>query len=303
MNKILIFGGSGSLGTELIKYYNNHEIVIYSRDEAKHWKLKNQFKNIDCVIGDVRDEQKVYQTLLNKKCDIIIIAHAMKQVDTCESQPEESIKTNIIGVSNIINSINKLATRPKKVCFISTDKACPPINVYGMCKSISEKLILNQYNEIDWIVIRYGNVLTSTGSIIPLLLQQSKEKKDYTLTHPEMTRFIMHLSQAVRTIDYAINNCQSGDIVVPKLQSMKILDLIEIFSEKFGNKINIGSIRPGEKIDESMISYEESKYTADKVNYYIINKKNKSNFEGEYSSRYNLISKEDLKKIIEELLE
>lgn len=303
MNKILIFGGSGSLGKELIKFYKNKEIIVYSRDEAKHWKLKSEFSNIKCIIGDVRDEPKVFQTLNQESCDAIIIAHAMKQVDTCENQPEESIKTNILGVSNIINSINKLNIKPRKVCFVSTDKACSPINVYGMCKSISEKLILNQSNNIDWSIVRYGNVLTSTGSIIPLLIQQSKEKKDYTLTHPDMTRFIMFLNEAVETIDYALNYAWSGDIVIPKLKSMKIIDLMEIFSEKYGNKINIGHIRPGEKIDECMISYLEAKNTIDKSKYYIINKNIISNIEGEYSSRYNLINKEELRKIIENLLE
>lgn len=303
MNKILIFGGSGSLGNELIKYYNDKEIVIFSRDEAKHWALKNKFKNIKCVIGDVRDQPKVFQTLNIENCDTIIIAHAIKQVDTCEVQPEESIKTNIIGVSNIINSINQLNNKPKNVCFVSTDKACNPINVYGMCKSISEKLILNQPNNLNWSIVRYGNVLTSTGSILPLLINKSKNKEDYVLTHQDMTRFIMFLEQAVETIDFALNKASSGDIIVPKLKSMKILDLMEIFSERFGNKINIGSIRPGEKIDECMISSLEAKHIIDNDKYYSINKNYNSNFDGEYSSRYNLICKKDLTNIVNTILE
>lgn len=304
MNKIIIFGGSGSLGTELIKYYSNKEIIIYSRDEAKHWKLKNKFNNINCIIGDVKDESKVYQTLMQSNCDTVIIAHALKQVDTCENQPEESIKTNINGVINIVNSINKLSFKPKKVCFVSTDKACSPINVYGMCKAISEKLILNQQDaNVDWSIVRYGNVLTSTGSIIPLLLDKSKNGEKYILTHKEMTRFIMFLSQAAETINYAIQHSKSGDIIVPKLKSMKILDLMEIFSEIFGNKIELGELRSGEKIDESIISSIEAPNTIDKDQYFIINKIYNSNINGEYSSRYNLISKDDLRKIVINLLE
>ncbi len=302
LNKILIFGGSGSLGTEIIKYYNDKEIIIFSRDEAKHWKLKNKFKNIKCIIGDVRDFTKVYSTLNNENCDSIIIAHALKQVDTCEIYPDESIKTNILGVNNIINSINQIINKPKNVCFISTDKACNPINVYGMCKSISEKIILNQSNNINWSIVRYGNVLTSTGSIIPLLIEKSKNKEPYILTHTDMTRFVMFLNEAVEIIDFALKNQNYNNIIIPKLKSMKILDLIEIFKDLFGNKIILGSIRPGEKIDESLISILESKNVYELNKYFLINKNYNSNFEGEYSSRYNLLSKEELKIIVLKLL-
>lgn len=312
MKKILIFGGAGSLGNELTSYYlNSHQIFIASRDEAKHWEIKNKFKNenLKTLICDVRDYDRVYQVLLQVKPDIIIIAHALKQVDLCEIFPEESVKTNILGVINIEKSLKELIESkvfmPEKICFISTDKSCNPINVYGMCKSISEKIMTNFSEYINSLnikskvlVVRYGNVLSSKGSIIPLLLNQIKEGKDFTLTHPEMTRFVMTLSQAVLLIDQAMSYGNNGEIWVPKLPSMKIKDLLEIFCEKFNKSYILIGIRPGEKIHEVMLSLEEMMKASEWNNYFIIKNKNIKESAKEYSSADFVMKYDDLKSYI-----
>lgn len=312
MKKILIFGGAGSLGTELINYYiDSYQIFIASRDEAKHWEIKSKLKNkkINSLICDVRDSDRVYQVLLEVKPDIIIIAHALKQVDVCEIFPEESVKTNILGIINIEKNLKKLIGNnsfiPEKICFISTDKSCNPINVYGMCKSISEKIMLNFADYLrdskvktKILVVRYGNVLSSKGSIIPLLLKQVKEDSNFTLTHEDMTRFIMTLSEAVALIDTALNFGHNGEMWVPKLPSMKIKDLMQIFCEKFNKSYDIVGIRPGEKIHEVMLSLEEMMRADTYLNYFIITNKITSNFGKEYSSSSFVLPYEDLKEYI-----
>jgi UDP-glucose 4-epimerase len=318
MEKLLIFGGAGSLGTQLVEYYvDKYDIVIASRDEAKHWLLINKFKkdNIKAIICDVRDKDRVEEVLLQEKPDIVIIAQALKQVDICEKFPEESINTNVIGVAHIANSIKKLSLlnifSPKTVCFVSTDKACCAINVYGMCKSISEKLMTNISDNFNGsntkiIIVRYGNVLSSKGSIIPLLLSQAKNDncKSFTLTHEYMTRFMMTLNEAVQLIDTAILYGENGDLWVPKLKSMKILDLMKIFSDKFGKSYEITGIRPGEKIHELMLSLEEAVRINIKNNSFVLNKSNKyiGALSKEYSSGERPLTYEELLAFIDDYL-
>ncbi len=319
MQKMLIFGGAGSLGNELINFYiEKYNIVIVSRDEAKHWNVINKFqkyKNIKAIICDVRDEQRVRNILLQEKPEIIIIAQALKQVDICEKFPEESINTNILGNINITNSLKELSLlkifNPKLVCFVSTDKACSPINIYGMCKSISEKLIINLSNHFDNIdtkilIVRYGNVLSSKGSIIPLLYKQALDetKEKFTLTHPNMTRFMMTLTEAAHLIDTALNYGENGDLWVPKLRSMRIEDLIKFFSIKFNKPYEMIGMRPGEKIHEVMISLEEAIRANIKNTYFVFNKNNKINniLSKEYSSADYLLSFIELEAFMNEYL-
>jgi UDP-N-acetylglucosamine 4,6-dehydratase len=319
MQKMLIFGGTGSLGNELIEYYlDKYYIVIASRDEAKHWNVVNKFQknpNLQTVICDVREDYRVREVLLQEKPDIIIIAQALKQVDICEKFPEESIKTNILGVVNILNSVQILSLSnifaPNLICFVSTDKACNPINVYGMCKSISEKLVINLSNYFDRsetrvVIVRYGNVLSSKGSIIPLLLKQALDdnKTSFTLTHSKMTRFMMTLSEAVKLIDTALQNGSNGDLWIPRLSSMKIEDLIKIFSKKFNKPYKIIGIRPGEKIHEVMVSFEEALRVNIKNGYFVFNKNNNvmNNITGEYSSSDYLLSFEELESFMDDYL-
>lgn len=279
--KILIVGGSGSLGNQLIKtYIGENEIINYSRDENKHWsmELHYQSKKLKNVIGDIRDITKIRQTLLRHKPNIIIIAAALKHIDRCEYEINESLNTNIIGIQNILDTIETNLDQLvdlETVCFISTDKACSPVNVYGMCKSICEGLIVEKSKyipNIKFVCVRYGNVLNSRGSIIPILENKCQDPnyKELTLTSASMTRFIMTLEESVQLIEYAILNGESGDICIPKLKSMKIEDLFKLFSEKYSKNIRISGLRSGEKIHESLINDTQSLRTLDKGNYYHI---------------------------------
>lgn len=319
----LIFGGAGSLGTELTRNLleNNSITHIASRDEAKHWDLKNKFQNnklLHTHICDVRDKSRVKEIILQCKPATIIIAQALKQVDICEKFPEESIDTNVNGVRNILSTIKELGLSeiyyPKEVNFVSTDKACAPINVYGMSKNIAEKLTLNLAStfkehkiKTKFIVTRYGNVLSSKGSIIPLFLKQANDEnvKNFTITDKKMTRFMMTLQESVDLIFYALKNGESGDLWVPNLPSMKIIDLAEIFSEIYKKPINEIGIRPGEKIHEIMLNEEEARNCIKTKNYFVVKQNtNKPNniLTEEFSSK-TTISKEQLKIKMKEFLE
>ena len=270
-NKILIFGGSGSLGYEVVaRYINDNVIYNYSRDECKHWKMKLDFnhnKNLNFIIGDIINYNKIEETLLRIKPTIIIIASAMKHIDQCEYNTDQSINTNLLGVKNILDLVEKhqkeLIDTLQTVLFISSDKACSPINVYGMCKALSETLVIEKsyyIKSFKFVNIRYGNVLNSRGSIIPLLhtIGTDPLKHYFTLTNENMTRFVMTLQQSVDLIEHAIVNGESGDIVIPSIVSMKVKDLIELFSEKYNKPVKLIGIKPGEKLLESLINHSQS---------------------------------------------
>lgn len=313
--KILVFGGTGSLGYEITKrYVENNTIFNFSRDECKHWNMKldfNHHKNLNFIIGDVINKDKVENSIIRVNPDIIIIAAAMKHVDQCEINAEQCINSNLLGVKNILDVIelHKEKLHLGTVLFVSTDKACSPINTYGMAKAISEQLMIEKayyMKDIKFVNIRYGNVLNSRGSIIPLLHNIGKdERKEYfALTHEEMTRFVMTLSQSVDLIEFAILNGDSGDTVIPELVSMKLIDLLEIFSEKYNKPIKVTSIRPGEKMLESLINPTQAGRIIKNGSYYHI----KSIFEYnetidpnkliDYNSKLNPLSKEQLFKYL-----
>ena len=268
---ILLFGGTGSLGYEFVKrYINNNVIYNYSRDECKHWQMKLDFNNnnnLKFIIGDVINKHKIQESILRIKPNIIIIASAMKHIDQCEYNTDQSLNTNLLGVKNILDTIelnkNELNGFLESVLFVSSDKACSPINVYGMCKALSETLVVEKslyVTNFKFVNIRYGNVLNSRGSIIPLLhtIGKDKTKEYFTITDENMTRFVMTLEQSVDLIEHAILNGDSGDTVVPKLVSMKVKDLIEIFSEIYKKPIKNIGIKPGEKLLESLINVSQS---------------------------------------------
>lgn len=268
---ILLFGGTGSLGYEFVKrYIKNNKIYNYSRDECKHWQMKldyNNNENLKFIIGDVINKKKIEETILRIKPNIIIIASAMKHIDQCEYNTDQSLNTNLLGVKNILDSIelykNQLFGSLECILFVSSDKACSPINVYGMCKALSETLIVEKSHyikEFKFVNIRYGNVLNSRGSIIPLLhtIGNDENKKYFTITNDNMTRFVMTLEQSVDLIEHAILNGESGDTIIPKLISMKVKDLIEIFSEIYKKPIKNIGIKPGEKLLESLINCSQS---------------------------------------------
>jgi UDP-N-acetylglucosamine 4,6-dehydratase len=316
--KIIIFGGTGSLGNALVdKYLLNNTIYLYSRDESKHWKIgldRNNPNNLHFVIGDIRDKEKVCQTMIRINADIIIIAAAMKHIDKCEYESNESIGTNLLGTQNILNGIetNKLLLNNlKAVCFISTDKACSPVNVYGMCKAISETLVVEKakyISDIKFVSVRYGNVLNSRGSIIPILhtIGQNDSIKEFKLTDNRMTRFVMTLEQSVDLIEYALLNGESGDIVIPKLISLNVIDLIEIFSEKYNKPIIYTGLRPGEKLLESLINETQSSRLDIKDNGYMhikpsYNIKNFNQDIKDYNSTINPLNKKELKEYLTKL--
>jgi len=324
---ILITGGTGYLGqalTEEILKYDPKSIRVFSRDEVKHHKFQEKFshnKKIRSFIGDVRDYQRLLMAV--RQADIVIHAAALKRLDLLEYNVEESIKTNILGTLNVINAC--LASNVEKAIMISTDKACAPVNTYGACKFVSERIFSEtNYSKGDiktiFTTVRYGNVLESTGSVIPFFSDKINNGDDIPLTDPRMTRFIISPKQAVELIFDAIKYGAGGEVFVPKLPSFKITDLIEILKEKYKkkNKVKLIGIRPGEKIHELMINNSEIPRTYDFENLYVINsciqngrkeepiymKKGKLLDESkmtEYSSKDAVVSKEKVIEIFKSL--
>ena len=314
--KIFIIGGSGSLGNKLIeKYASDNNIVCYSRDECKHWQMSLIYKtaNLQFIIGDIRDKERLEFSLMRENPNIIIIAAALKHIDRCEYATNECMQTDLIGPQNVLNIVEQkksLLTNLKTVCFVSTDKACSPVNVYGMCKALSESLVVEKslyVKDIKFVCVRYGNVLNSRGSIIPILHEKGKDDncKEFVLTHPAMTRFVMTLEQSVNLIEHAITNAESGDIVIPHLVSMKVQDLLEIFSEIYKKPIKITAMRPGEKMLESLINETQSmrivkvgEYTHIKPPYC---QKIYNTEPMDYNSTINPVDKPELKELLQEI--
>lgn len=275
---ILVTGGTGSFGNELVgtvlnKFPDIERLVIYSRDEMKQYRMKQQFppkeyKSLRYFIGDVRDEKR-----LKRACegiDTIIHAAALKQVPTAEYNPMEAIKTNVLGAENIINVA--LDCGIKKVVALSTDKAAAPINLYGATKLCSDKLFIAANNmrgnrDITFSVVRYGNVMGSRGSVIPFFINKCKEGV-LPITDERMTRFNISLKEAVGLVLYALEYGWGGELYVPKIPSYRIIDLAEAIGPDCEQKI-VG-IRPGEKIHEEMITASDSYNTVDLGKYYAI---------------------------------
>lgn len=311
--KIMIFGGSGSLGHALIeRYLHDNTIVNYSRDECKHWKMSLKFKsnNLSFIIGDIRDFSRVETSIIRENPDIIISASALKHIDRCEYQVNECLQTNCMGIFNVVNAIEKnLAqlTNLETVIFVSTDKACSPVNVYGMAKALGEKIMIEKslyLKDINFVTVRYGNVLNSRGSIIPILHQKGNdpEVKEFTLTHDDMTRFVMTLEQSVDLIEHAILFAESGDIVIPSLVSLRVSDLVSLFSEKYNKPIKSIGLRAGEKMLESLINETQSMSMIKGDEYFYIKPayKNICNLDQamDYNSKMNPLSKEQLKEYL-----
>ena len=263
---ILITGGTGFLGKHLIEKilgYNPQSIRIFSRDEVKHHLVQEKFSyhhKLRYLIGDIRD-----YTRLQKACenvDIVIHAAALKRLDILEYNVEEAIKTNVLGTLNVVNAC--LRCNVEKAIFISTDKACSPVNTYGSCKFIGERIFTESNfskgnKRTIFTCVRYGNVLESTGSVIPFFESKIKSGEKIPLTHPMMTRFIISPQQAVELVFDALNYSIGGEVFIPQLPAFKIIDLIEILKEKHNttNETKLIGLRPGEKIHELMINDAE----------------------------------------------
>lgn len=272
MARYLIFGGTGSLGRKLIeRLLPEHSVFVYSRDEAKHWSIRNEMAsnpritNLHFIVGDIRDARRVRESIDDVEPNVVIIAAALKQVDTCELSPSESVLTNLEGTQNVIAAVKDYGmvhNKIEKVLFVSTDKACAPVNVYGMCKALSERVVTSQaaYGKggTQFLCTRYGNVLESRGSIIPLFKYQAEHNECLTVTDPDMTRYVMTLDDSVDLIQETLKYGVSGETWIPKLPAMKIGHLAQIFSERYNKPIKYIGLRPGEKQHEDLINESES---------------------------------------------
>lgn len=314
--KILIFGGSGSLGNKFIEtYVKDNNITNFSRDECKHWQMSLKFINfqdkLDFIIGDIRNYDSVETAIIRSQPEIIIIMAALKHIDRCEYAIHECVSTNFNGPFNVLNAVEKNNDRLSRlecVIMVSTDKACEPTNVYGMSKALAESAVVEKALHIKnrrFVNIRYGNVLNSRGSIIPILHEKGNDNHtlQFSLTRPDMTRFVMTLEQSVELINYAYTSGESGDTIIPKLISMRLIDLLEIFSEKYKKPVVITGLRPGEKMLESLISETQSLRLDKKENGYMHIKPTFSSFVSRepplnYNSHINPYNKEEIKAFL-----
>ena len=274
---ILITGGTGSFGSAFIKfllteYKDIKKIVIFSRDELKQYYQKIELKKFDdklrFFIGDVRDKNRLLEAF--RGIDYVIHAAALKQVESSEYNPIETIKTNVIGAQNIIEA--SIYNKVKKVIVLSTDKAVAPVNLYGASKLCSDKLFISANSivgnmNIRFSVVRYGNVMGSRGSVVPVFLKQ-KTKGEIIITDKEMTRFNIMMHESISMVDYVIKKSYGGEIVVPKIPSYNIMDLAKSIAPNI--KIKVTGIRPGEKIHEDLITSNDSLNTYDIGKYYVI---------------------------------
>ncbi|MEI0493701.1 polysaccharide biosynthesis protein [Brachyspira intermedia] len=277
---LLITGGTGSFGNKMLRYFINNtdikEVRVFSRDEEKQDRMRTELKDdrIKYYIGNVRDYKSINEALRN--VDFVFHAAALKQVPSCEFYPIQAVHTNIIGSSNVIDAC--IENKVKKLVMLSTDKAVYPINAMGMTKAIMEKLMISKSRNLPndgnttLCATRYGNVMASRGSVIPLFIKQCKENKPLTVTDPNMTRFLMSLDESVNLVLFAFNNAVNGDIFVQKAPACTIMDLALAIKEIFNPNVEIKIIgtRHGEKTYETLINKEDMIKAVDMGNFYKI---------------------------------
>lgn len=291
--RILVTGGTGSLGQVLVQRLLTGEIghprkiIIFSRDEAKQHAMRIEYMHrrsatdeiiyrnfeqlLEFRIGDVRDFHSVSAVL--RDVDVVFNAAALKQVPTCEYYPYEAVQTNVGGPENIVRAIREHSLPVKTVVGISTDKACKPVNVMGMTKAVQERVFVRANMDCPdtrFICVRYGNVLASRGSVIPLFREQVKNGGPVTITTPEMTRFLLSLDQAVDTVFVALREARRGETYVPRVPSAKMVDVASALIGKRPIQMVYTGIRPGEKVHEILVSEEERHRTMERGNYYVI---------------------------------
>lgn len=290
---VLVTGGTGSLGHTIVRRMLSlghdapKKITVFSRDEAKQHYMKVEYRTpkpgqcevafrrgkeiLNFIIGDMRDYDSICRAL--QGVDIVVNAAALKQVPSCEQYPYQAVQTNIIGAQNLIRAIRDTAPHIQQVVGISTDKACKPINVMGMSKALMERLFIEanlQCVNTRFNLVRYGNVIASRGSVVPLFEEQIKNGGPITITTKDMTRFLLTLDQAVDTVFAAIEHGRPGETYVPMVDAARIVDLARVMIDGRDIPIVITGIRPGEKIHEIMVSDEERYRTVERKGYYVI---------------------------------
>lgn len=291
--RVVVTGGTGSLGKVLVRRLLAGElgqlkqITVFSRDEAKQHSMRLAFQHLRTAtdeviyrnfeqvlqfrIGDVRDRHGVSAALHD--ADIVFNAAALKQVPSCEYFPFEAVQTNIVGAENIVCAIREQHLPIKTVVGVSTDKACKPVNVMGMTKAVQERLFVRANLDCPgtrFICVRYGNVLASRGSVIPLFHEQIRRGGPLTITTIEMTRFLLSLEQAVDTIFAALAEAERGETYIPRVPSALVTDIAKTLIGKSPIETIITGIRPGEKVHEILVSEEEAFRTVTRGNYYVI---------------------------------
>jgi FlaA1/EpsC-like NDP-sugar epimerase len=305
--RILITGGTGSLGTALVTRLltgcegEPKSITVFSRDELKQADMKAQFHDdrLHFIVGDVRNYEDVLYAVGN--ADILFNAAALKRVEVCEKFPDQAIATNYMGASNIVRAIREHNLPVQAVVNVGSDKGCAPLNVYGATKSLQEARLLAANSECPntrFIGVRYGNVMASRGSVIPIWLEQSRQHKPLTITNPNMTRFLISLNQAVDTLLNALNYALAGEIFIPQLPAARIGDMARIMAN--GNGTLVTGSGPGEKMHEILVTKEEAEYTHQRAEYYVINRSMRpldKVIDGEYISCNHLISNVDLTRL------
>jgi UDP-glucose 4-epimerase len=331
--RVLITGGTGSLGEMLVHRLlrdNDNigapsKIIVFSRDEAKQHQMRLKYMNcrtdtetviyrnfeqrLQFRIGDVRDIRSVCSAL--QDADVVINAAALKQVPVCEYFPFEATCTNIIGAENIVHAIEVHKLPIETVVGVSTDKACKPVNAMGMTKALQERIFIQanmRCPRTRFVSVRYGNVIASRGSVVPLFQEQIRNGGPVTITTSQMTRFLLSLDQAVDTVFAAIRDARRGEIYVPKARSARVTDIATALIGKERVEIKIVGIRPGEKVHEILVSQEESHRTHDRGLWFAIQSllpeireiHSKGCLDDEYSSADALLSPKAVEKILNE---
>jgi FlaA1/EpsC-like NDP-sugar epimerase len=329
--RLLVMGGTGSLGQLLVHRLLGGEmgepesVIVFSRDEAKQHQMRLDYMHRTAAtdevifrnfqqklrfwIGDVRDFDSVVAVL--RSADVVFNAAALKQVPTCEYFPYEAVRTNVAGAENIVLAIQKHHLEVDTVVGISTDKACKPVNVMGMTKALQERVLIQGNMRCPgsrFVCVRYGNVLASRGSVIPLFHLQIRSGGPVTVTAPDMTRFLLSLDQAVDTIFAAVRSGGPGETYVPKAPSARVLEIASVLIGERPVEIQFTGIRPGEKVHEVMVSDEEAPRTADRDGWFAIQPmlpellngvREAPALTGEYSSADHLLSPSEIRRLLE----
>jgi UDP-glucose 4-epimerase len=290
--RILVTGGTGSLGRALVRRLLSGEmgkpskVVVFSRDEAKQHEMRAEWNRLraptedvafrdyrrvlDFKIGDVRDYDSIADAV--RQAQIVFHAAALKQVPSCEYEPMEAVKTNVLGASNVVRAIQAAGADVEVALAISTDKACKPVNVMGMTKALQERIFINGNlrDGTKFLCVRYGNVISSRGSVVPLFLEQIRAGGPVTITLALMTRFLLTLDHAVDTVFAALRSGERGDLYIPRAPSAHVIDVARALIGDRKIKIDIIGVRPGEKVHEILISEEEVFRTIERGDYYVV---------------------------------